>query len=71
MKTTARKLEYHKLTFILSVLGFIGSIGFYVGVLRQVYSPDKNTHYIELLQHENAELKETIKELTDKTNSHE
>ncbi len=30
------------MTFILSVIGFIGSLGFYVGVLRKVYLGEDN-----------------------------
>ena len=67
MRTRERKIEYHKATFILSVIGFIGSIGFYIGVLRQVYSPEKNSEKIEQLQHENLELKNEIEKLTEKT----
>lgn len=65
MKKTERKIEYHKATFILSVIGFIGSIGFYIGVLRQVYSPTKNEQKVEQLQRENLELKEIIKDLSE------
>ncbi|MCR9171911.1 MAG: hypothetical protein NXI10_05435 [bacterium] len=61
-----QKINYHKLTFLLSVIGFIGSIGFYIGVLRQVYSSDQNTdqaHQIELLQQENENLQQKVQEL--------
>lgn len=61
MKKTERKIEYHKLTFILSVIGFLGSIGFYIGVLRQVYSADGNHERVEQLQHQNMELVDSIK----------
>jgi len=71
MRTRERKIEYHKATFILSVIGFIGSIGFYIGVLRQVYSTEKNSEKIQQLEKENIELRETIEVLTDKTYSHE
>ncbi|MBL4898598.1 MAG: hypothetical protein JKX76_03000 [Colwellia sp.] len=33
-----KNLNYTKLTFILSVLGFIGSLGFYFSVLKQITS---------------------------------
>jgi len=57
-KDNKQKVDYARLTFILSVLGFLGSIGFYIGVLREVYSPVKDKHKIEQLQIENQELKE-------------
>ena len=31
-----KEFPYQKINFILSVLGFIGSIGFYYGVLRDL-----------------------------------
>lgn len=55
-------IPYHKLNFILSVIGFIGSLGFYYGVLRKVYSekaPDQKQR-IELLEKENKELKKKL-----------
>ena len=38
-----REFPYQKINFILSVIGFIGSIGFYYGVLRDLkqQAPDK------------------------------
>lgn len=60
------KIEYARLTFILSVIGFIGSIGFYVGVLRQMYSPTSDRQKIEVLQEENSELKNTVQVLIEK-----
>lgn len=61
-----KKVEYHRLTFMLSVIGFIGSIGFYLGVLRQVYSPAQNEQKIEQLQVENQQLKQSIYVLVEK-----
>ncbi|MBD3637208.1 MAG: hypothetical protein HUJ25_07655 [Crocinitomicaceae bacterium] len=52
--------DYPRLTFILSVIGFIGSIGFYLGVLRQVYHPNNDKAVIEQLQAKNRELEHTI-----------
>lgn len=69
MKTKERKIEYHKATFILSVIGFIGSIGFYIGVLRQVYGPNGNDEKVEQLQHQNIELKDSIKTLIENIQS--
>lgn len=71
MRTTGRKIEYHKANFILSVIGFIGSIGFYVGVLRQVYAPEKEDQKIDQLEQENRELRKRIEEMTDNTISYE
>jgi len=54
------KLDYSRLTFLLSVVGFIGSLGFYIGVLRQVYTvPVQKTESIKVLKVEN-ELTELI-----------
>ncbi len=55
-------IPYNKLNFILSVIGFIGSLSFYYGVLRKVYSdkaPDQKQR-IELLEKENKELKQKL-----------
>lgn len=61
-----KKVEYSRLTFILSVIGFIGSLGFYVGVLRQVYNPSNESEKIEQLEIENQQLKESIFQITTK-----
>lgn len=71
MKTREPKIEYHKATFILSVIGFIGSIGFYIGVLRQVYAPKNENEKIDQLELENQELRRRIDELTNNTISYE
>ncbi len=55
-----KKIQYHRLTFILSIIGFFGSVAFYLGVLRQIYSPTLDTVKIEELTLENKELKETV-----------
>ena len=60
-------IPYHKLNFILSVIGFIGSLSFYYGVLRKVYSdkePDQKQR-IELLEKENKELKQKLENCPD------
>ncbi|MCH2216330.1 MAG: hypothetical protein MK086_14280 [Flavobacteriales bacterium] len=54
------KIDYPRLTFILSFLGFVGAIGFYLGVLKELYSPASDKQKIELLQTENAKLQDTI-----------
>lgn len=69
MKTVSEK--YSRLTFILSVIGFIGSLGFYFGVLREVYSEENSMEVIEQLQSENRQLKAQINILIEeKKNDH-
>lgn len=63
-KDIKQKVDYARLTFILSVLGFLGSLGFYFGVLRELYSPVKDKQKIEQLIIENQELKESLFILT-------
>lgn len=63
MKTVSEK--YSRLTFILSVIGFIGSLGFYFGVLREVYSEEDDKIVIERLQNENEQLKIQIQLLIE------
>jgi hypothetical protein len=60
-----RKITYSKMTFVLSVIGFIGSLGFYLGVLRQVYSKPSNIE-IEMVEikRENELLKSQVEVLT-------
>lgn len=58
MKTVSEK--YSRLTFILSVIGFIGSLGFYFGVLREVYSGQNTQEVIESLETENSKLKSQV-----------
>ena len=53
------------MTFILSIIGFIGSIGFYLGVLKQVYAtPDNIQIKVSELERENNQLKTQITVLT-------
>lgn len=52
---------YDKYNFVLSVIGFIGSIGFYIGVLREIADTNPEKQLIEQLQHENRHLKEHLK----------
>lgn len=63
MKTVSEK--YSRLTFILSLIGFVGSLGFYFGVLREVYSGQDNKVVIEKLQRENEQLKKQVKILIE------
>ena len=69
---TKQKIAYSKLTFILSLIGFIGSLGFYFGVLRQVYttSSPQEIKVIELEQ-ENRDLKQEIKRLKSRSNTND
>lgn len=61
---TKKKLTYSKMTFILSVIGFIGSLGFYIGVLRQVYATTDTQVTTMELEQENKQLKSQVKVLT-------
>lgn len=62
---TNKKFTYSKMTFILSIIGFIGSIGFYLGVLKQVYAtPDNIQVQVSELERENNQLKTQITVLT-------
>ena len=62
---TKKKFTYSKMTFILSVIGFIGSIGFYLGVLKQVYATPDNIQVKSIeLERENKQLKSQVQVLT-------
>lgn len=64
-KFDAMKLDYPKLTFRLSFIGFLGSIAFYLGVLRDLHnSPIDQAEVIEQLNSENQELKSQLDSLT-------
>jgi hypothetical protein len=56
----ASKINYQKLNFLLSVIGFIGSIGFYIGVLKEVYSENPSDKIIQELRKENQTLKDRL-----------
>ncbi|NOQ75647.1 MAG: hypothetical protein GQ574_26805 [Crocinitomix sp.] len=56
----AKTIDYARLTFVLSFIGFLGSIGFYFGVLREVYSPARDKQKIEVLKEQNVELQNTV-----------
>jgi hypothetical protein len=59
-----KKFPFDKLNFGLSVIGFIGSIGFYYGVLRKVYAdkPAADKQRIEQLEKENHQLREQLEQ---------
>jgi hypothetical protein len=59
-----QEFKYHKVNFYLSVIGFIGSLGFYYGVLVKVYSPEneqEKQQQIDVLKEQNAQLLERLK----------
>lgn len=58
------RLPYDKLNFGLSVIGFIGSLGFYYGVLRKVYADEPATEKqrIEQLENDNRRLRQQLKQ---------
>lgn len=58
-------MDYPKLTFRLSVFGFIASIGFYLGVLREL-KPTDDKIKIEQLTQENERLENQVDLLMDK-----
>lgn len=58
---------YDKYTFLLSVIGFIGSVGFYIGVLRQVSDSEPEKELIEVLKKENEYLRNENSRLTINT----
>ncbi|MBL4863043.1 MAG: hypothetical protein JKY09_08520 [Crocinitomicaceae bacterium] len=63
---TKRKFTYSKMTFILSIIGFLGSMVFYFGVLKEVYStPDNIQVKVKELEADNQHLKEQVNVLTD------
>ncbi|MBI3237740.1 MAG: strawberry notch C-terminal domain-containing protein, partial [Flavobacteriia bacterium] len=55
---------YNKYNFILSIIGFIGSIGFYFGVLSSIYTDDPEKQLIEELKKENQFLKQQLEQST-------
>jgi hypothetical protein len=62
---------FDKYNFILSVIGFIGSLGFYYGVLSKVYEQDPEKQLIEQLKKENEFLKHELEKpiaMTNKSN---
>ncbi len=62
------KIEHHRLTFILAFISFIGSIGFYIGVLHKVYSDDPiSTHQLEQVVKDHEVLEQRIEVLENQS----
>lgn len=62
------KVNYVRLTFVLSIIGFLGSIGFYIVVLRKIYADAApNQVQVELVKtkKENEQLRSQVVVLTD------
>lgn len=53
---------YEKITFILNVIGFLGSIGFYYGVLKNMKTQSREKEQITSLQKQIEELKKQLYE---------
>lgn len=55
------KIDYPKMTFRLSVFGFVASIAFYLGVLHDLAQPkDAKDQKIEQLEQENERLEKHL-----------
>lgn len=64
------KADYPKMTFRLSVFGFIASIAFYLGVIKNLVTPeDQKDAKIEQLEAENELLHKQVELLNEKTNA--
>jgi len=61
---SAKRFPYDKLNFGLSVIGFIGSLGFYYGVLRKVYAkePATDQQRMEQLKNDNQRLRDQLEQ---------
>lgn len=60
-----RQPAYDKYNFILQVIGFIGSLGFYFGVLSGLSDKEPDKQLIEQLKEENRFLKQQIEQSTN------
>lgn len=58
-------IDYARLTFVLSLIGFLGSIGFYLGVIRQIYSPVRDKQKIEQLEYQVEVLTDAVANYND------
>lgn len=63
MKQNRKPFPYAKYSFLLSVIGFFGSIGFYIGVLRDFKEKDPHKELVEELRNENQFLRNQIIEI--------
>lgn len=65
---SAKRFPYDKLNFGLSVIGFVGSLGFYYGVLRKVYADEPSTdgQRIEQLEKDNQRLRDQLEQVQQK-----
>jgi hypothetical protein len=65
---SAKRFPYDKLNFGLSVIGFVGSLGFYYGVLRKVYADESSTdrQRIEQLEKDNQWLRDQLEQTEQK-----
>ena len=59
-----KNLPYHKYNFILSVIGFIGSLTFYFGVLKEISVKENPTEkkQLERLEMEIQQLRKDIED---------
>ena len=51
---------YEKITFILNVISFIGSIGFYYGVLKNIKTTSREKQQIAELEKQLEDLKKQL-----------
>jgi len=65
MKRLFARFNHHKATFLLSVLGFLGSLIFYYTVLREVQGGTVEDQILIELHHVNARLDSLSQEGTD------
>lgn len=65
---STKRFPYDKLNFGLSVIGFVGSLGFYYGVLRKVYADEPSTdgQRIEQLEKDNQRLRDQLEQAEQK-----
>lgn len=57
---TNEEFPYQKINFILSVIGFIGSIGFYYGVLKNMNNENPTKGEVAKLKREIRKLKREL-----------
>lgn len=57
---TSEEFPYQKINFILSVIGFIGSLGFYYGVLKNMNNENPDKGEVNKLKGEIRKLKKEL-----------